>query len=299
MQKKVFVQKNMRSPGKRPQVRVLLWAALALILLVVITPFVVHHSKSRDASKPSSDKGMLVKGIPKPPAPMAEDLSTSEPSTAKPTDEAATSLASVTGTAASPPAGVPGAEKPAAAPEGHLLAPRTGYDAQQVREPARPVQPASGESSTVSGQAPPVAGGAVVPTQEGESKGGTAVPSAPPPQVKEQVASVAPAPAARAPQVGQPRAEPSASRPPAAGKTLYAVQVGSFKEKKNAEDMQRNLQKKGYSVIITPSVHPQLGQLYVVQLQPVEDIGKASTLMEQIRQEQSVKPVLKKVTRAN
>lgn len=59
--------------------------------------------------------------------------------------------------------------------------------------------------------------------------------------------------------------------------------------------MQQNLQKKGYQVVMKPTMHPKLGQIYVVQLTPVGDVRKASTLVEQIRNEERVKPIIVKV----
>lgn len=76
---------------------------------------------------------------------------------------------------------------------------------------------------------------------------------------------------------------------------MFSVQVGSFKEKHNAEEMRQSLQKKGYDVVIKSVEDPKLGALYVVQLQPVADVGKASTQMMQIKNEEKVKPVIKRV----
>jgi len=87
-----------------------------------------------------------------------------------------------------------------------------------------------------------------------------------------------------------PPTEPA--KPPTTGAGAYSVQVGSFKDKQNADEMQKNLQKKGYNVTVKTTTHSKLGQLYVVQLQPVDNMGRASTLVEQIKHEEKVKPII-------
>ena len=76
---------------------------------------------------------------------------------------------------------------------------------------------------------------------------------------------------------------------------MFAVQLGSFKDRQNAEEMQQKLQKKGYPVILKPYNHPKLGAMYVVQLEAVQDESKASTQMVQIRNEEKVKPFIVRV----
>jgi len=76
------------------------------------------------------------------------------------------------------------------------------------------------------------------------------------------------------------------------GKRMFTVQVGSFKDKQNAEELQQSLQKRGYNVVMKSSVNPKYGQLYVVQLTPVAEVSKASTMLEQIKNEEKVKPFI-------
>jgi cell division septation protein DedD len=59
--------------------------------------------------------------------------------------------------------------------------------------------------------------------------------------------------------------------------------------------MQRNLQKRGYKVQVKVRSHPKLGQIHVVQLEPVAGVDKANTLVAQIRNEQKVNPIIQKV----
>lgn len=65
----------------------------------------------------------------------------------------------------------------------------------------------------------------------------------------------------------------------------YIVQLGSFLDKDNAEDLQKKLERKGYTTVIKPYKHQVLGDLYVVQLKPVEDADKATMLMLQVERE--------------
>ena len=59
--------------------------------------------------------------------------------------------------------------------------------------------------------------------------------------------------------------------------------------------MRKSLEQKGYKVQIRPRKDPKLGQLYVVQLAPVDNVSKASTLVEQVRREDKVQPFVVKV----
>lgn len=75
----------------------------------------------------------------------------------------------------------------------------------------------------------------------------------------------------------------------------YIVQLGSFVDKENAEEFQKKLESRGYEAVIKPFNHQVLGRLYVVQLKPVDDAEKASTLMTQIESQENLKPVMIKV----
>jgi cell division septation protein DedD len=89
------------------------------------------------------------------------------------------------------------------------------------------------------------------------------------------------APAAHAPQ-----------KPAAAGAQQYVVQVGCFKDAKNADELQKKLQKMGYPVVAKSQQHPSLGMLHVLQLVPVSDGAEAAKLMERVKKEASVQPIL-------
>ena len=73
------------------------------------------------------------------------------------------------------------------------------------------------------------------------------------------------------------------------------MQLGSFLDKENAEDLQQRLRRKGYDAVVKPFSHQVLGQLYVVQLKPVNDADKASRLMMQVEKEGHGKAIILEV----
>lgn len=82
---------------------------------------------------------------------------------------------------------------------------------------------------------------------------------------------------------------------PKDGPRAYIVQLGSFLDKENAEDLQQRLRRKGYEAIVKPFSHQVLGRLYVVQLKPVHDADKASKLMLQVEGEGHGKAIILEV----
>ena len=62
-----------------------------------------------------------------------------------------------------------------------------------------------------------------------------------------------------------------------------------MKDKQSAEELKTTLQKKGFNVVMKTANDPKQGQTYSLQLQPVDNMGKASTLMEQIKYVPKVK----------
>lgn len=305
MQKKIFVQKNLHSAGSRSYAKLLLWAALSLIILVLIAPLFSRHSKeNREALKrPDSDKGMVVKEIPRslellkenggegqtasvevPTPPRSEhptDQGLSRPPEAEVTQQA-TSMETrpAVGEAQMADKAQPWVEMPkpvdtAAVKEAIPLPAPPGVTQSASQEESATVKektaaPAEGKVTSVSPET----------AKEKKSKKASAA-------VETRKTSTARGLAATSGTLTKPS--------PSGGPMNYSVQVGSFKDKQNAEEMQQNLQKKGYQVVMKPTMHPKLGQIYVVQLTPVGDVRKASTLVEQIRNEERVKPIIVKV----
>jgi cell division septation protein DedD len=78
----------------------------------------------------------------------------------------------------------------------------------------------------------------------------------------------------------------------------FVVQMGSFLDKDNAEELQRRWRRKGYDAVLKPYHHQVLGKLYVVQLKPVNDPEKASQLMIQVEKEGHGKAIIIETSRA-
>lgn len=357
MQRKVFLQRNMPK-GKHSFLKLFLWSAVALIVLVIITPLVTRHKGDKDASrKPIPEKsGMVVKEIPRSVIPVAQN------NPAPPVEQKAGGSPNEPQSAPGPSA-VPEAKAPSAAQDVESAAAppiekniqvdvspsktQADLDAQEKERAAElaMARPTFGQQVfNDSPQAPAAKPSPVPPAAEKEKPAAPAGknerhPLTGPGAKQQKMAAIqAAAQKATKPASGdgalfaqqasaaekkanakkaaeKKAAEKKAAEKKAEEKKLqkadagkadsekkvksgggsFAVQVGSFKEKQNAEEMQRSLEKKGYSVILKPVSNPKLGQLYVVQLQPVSDESKASTLMMQIRHEEKVKPVVIKL----
>ncbi len=82
---------------------------------------------------------------------------------------------------------------------------------------------------------------------------------------------------------------------PAAPTFKYIVQLGSFVDKDKAEEFRKNLRERGYHAIIKPLKHQVLGKVFVIQLQAVNSISKATTLMTQLGSEVPGEPVILKI----
>ncbi|MBP8645577.1 MAG: tetratricopeptide repeat protein [Syntrophobacteraceae bacterium] len=100
----------------------------------------------------------------------------------------------------------------------------------------------------------------------------------------------------KAPTAPAKPARPSGKVSPSDKEWTYIVQVGSFLDKDNAEILLRRLKEKGYDAVLKNFNHQFLGSVYVVQLKPVEEAAKASTLLAQVEnEEQQIKPIIIKV----
>lgn len=78
MKKKIFVNKDSRS-GFRTSLKLLFWAAIGLVVLVLFIPLTSRDRVGRETSKkPAVEKGKVVKEIPRSLQPVAESLSRSQ-----------------------------------------------------------------------------------------------------------------------------------------------------------------------------------------------------------------------------
>lgn len=122
--------------------------------------------------------------------------------------------------------------------------------------------------------APPTVGTSVAPM--------AAAPATAPPTTAAAASTVAaPTPATAAPATAAPApatAEPAtAAASPAAG---YAVQIGSFGERSNAERLVATLRKGGFAAFIVPTTSGR--KLYRVRVGPVADRADAERLAAQL-----------------
>jgi tetratricopeptide (TPR) repeat protein len=75
----------------------------------------------------------------------------------------------------------------------------------------------------------------------------------------------------------------------------YMVQIGSFVDREKAEEMKSRLEAKGYNAALKSLKHPKLGKVFVIQLEPVNSVSKATTLMTQLGSEIEGDPVIIKI----
>ncbi|NTV42893.1 MAG: hypothetical protein HGA63_06290 [Syntrophobacteraceae bacterium] len=312
MEKKIFVKKGQRIGGGRSYIKVLMWSAVALIIIVLLIPFSTRKKGGEPGSPPKQapDKGVVFKEMPKSPptAPEVEKPSNGGVPGFIPFDKSPEAgLTPETKTLPEPPEAGKASTPPAKPPEASPSAGKPGTPGAILQGgPGEKVAPPGG-SVTQPGREGKIPGSKVgaAGLEEKPSAALEKVEGAPatPEDSKKKLAMVkpgspkAPKPAgSEEPTPGKPSAASESLKPgDASGKTGYAVQVGSFKDKSNAEDMRKNLEQKGYKVQIRPRKDPKLGQLFVVQLAPVENASKASTLAEQIRREDKVQPFVVKV----
>ncbi|MHC1727942.1 MAG: SPOR domain-containing protein [Syntrophobacteraceae bacterium] len=276
MQKKIFMQKNSQKGGGggSSYLKYLLIAAVGLLFLVIVTPYLLK-GKGKDVPRRAvPDKGVL-KELPKPPEQIPREA---VPELAKSAD-------------------------PAKPPE-----PAKPTEPGKPPEAMKPVEPVPAVPQRTLPETPPTA----------------QVPAPAPEQAPPQIAKPAePAPKDLFPKKGTPAAKtpgkktdlpgqqpekPAMAGKPGSvspvktttdlkgktvsGKQLYAVQVGCFKEKSDAEIVQKNLAKKGYAVILCPS-QPSGGKYaYTVMTKPVASMSKAATLAEQMKGEGKTSPTV-------
>ena len=180
---------------------------------------------------------------------------------------------------------------------------------EKLTEATRAKTRSRGSSYTPPGEIEVIPNGNIQREQANETLPPSHPPQLPPPSIQEDVSSP-PAPAQREiPEETQ--ASPAKKAPvsavggaPAQGRVAedsgsqsykYIVQVGSFVDREKAEEFKKNLDGKGYKAIVKPLNHKVLGKVFVIQLQPVASVAKATTLMTQLSNEVQGEPVIIKV----
>jgi len=304
MKKKIFVNRDSRS-GFRTSLKLLFWAAIGLVVLVLFIPLTSRDRVGRETSKkPAVEKGKVVKEIPRSLQPVAESLSRghgepSEPGKgADPRPATTPEAKGSAGMSAAVPAALskeqPG-DLPKAPPKAE--APAEGGQKSLAGAPPGPglasSQAVSEVQSTSAGMPPPVGdeAGKAIPAVL-IAKPDPAPPSTPEDKPKSVAAVPSPAkpakpPAARAAPAGA--AEPQKPAP-AGSQQLYAVQVATVKDKRSAEELKKTLQQKGFEVVLKTTGDPKRGQSFTLQLAPVDSMGKASTMLEQVKYVPQAKP---------
>ncbi|ROQ89795.1 SPOR domain-containing protein [Desulfosoma caldarium] len=76
---------------------------------------------------------------------------------------------------------------------------------------------------------------------------------------------------------------------------VYAVQVGAYSKKENAQEAVERLKKMGLPSQITPISHPKLGALYAVRAAPFNTQEEAQKAAEKIARVEKEKPFIVKV----
>lgn len=303
MKKKIFVNKNSRS-GFRTSLKVLFWAAIGLVILVLFIPLTSRQKAGKEVpKKPPVEKGKVVKEIPRSLQPVAESISRGqgesrdapkEPDAkpAAPVDGRSAGLA--TSTPQPPAAREKGAETPPPVPKTQAVA--EGVAKPPAGRPPTP-EPGAGQVVKETQPPPPVADAAA---KEGQLSAPRKPEPAAPPTPETKLKAMAPTQPPTKP--AKPTTEAGAAPAPAAGGAdspkpaaqgghpRYAVQVAVLKDKQAAEDLRKSLQKKGFDVVVKTTGDPKQGQSFTLQLQPVENMSKASTLMEQVKYIPQVKP---------
>lgn len=303
MKKKIFVNKD-SSSGFRSYLKFLLWAAIGLIVLVLFIPLTSRQKSGKEAlKKPASERGVVVKEIPRSLQPIAESISRGQGGSGEAPKEADAKPA-VTPDGKSPTEGA-GTLQPAAIKEKPVDAtaapPKvaTGSEGVPKSTASRPgvPEPATGQVAKEAPVAPKGSEATVKELQAAVPQKSEAA-SSPTPETKAKAMASIPAPAKPAKPAAaeaKPGAAPSAATPE--GGKMYTVQVATLKDKQSAEELKKTLQNKGFAVVMKTANDPKQGQTYTLQLQPVDNMGKASTLMEQVKYVPKAKPTIVSVSK--
>jgi cell division septation protein DedD len=294
MAKKIFVSKNAASQSRPPYVKYLLWGAVGLVVLILVAP--LFQQKGNKGTQRGQEKGGVVVGeIPRTGQPASDDapiLPGQSPDVGKTGDMRVMPIPpEIKGFTDVPPKNpVPEtapAEKPARG---------NGTSAKSPAGEAGVKKEGSGEmAGALPGSAPAKEMGGAVPDsglRKPKPDAGSPPTAETPPAAGGSKQKEAPVQTA----VSKTATEEQNQRRPA-DKSMYTVQVGTFQEKRHADEMQQNLTKRGYKVVVRLTKHPKLGEIHVVQLEPVSGIDKANTLVAQIRNEQKVNPIIQKVSK--
>ncbi len=92
--------------------------------------------------------------------------------------------------------------------------------------------------------------------------------------------------------------KPSEARAPSSS-WVYAVQVGAYSKKENAQEALERLKKMGFTPQISPFNHAKLGPLYAVRVAPFASQSEAQKAAEKIAAVENEKPIIVKTPASN
>lgn len=79
------------------------------------------------------------------------------------------------------------------------------------------------------------------------------------------------------------------------GSSSYVVQVGTFRDRGNAERVQERMRTMGYDAVIKTFPHQTLGSMYCVQIRQIDEMAVANTIVAEIEKAERLKPVILKL----
>jgi cell division septation protein DedD len=306
MKRKIFGSKDSQS-GFRSYLKFLLWAAIGLIVLVLFIPLTSRQKSGKEALKrPVSERGVVVKEIPRSLQTNAENTRGQGGSGDAPKEADAKPAATPDGKSPTDGTGTPHPAVIKEKPVDAAAVPQKTETGSEVTKKDLPGQPAPSESASASQvhkevQAVPKAGDVTVKETPVAPSRNPEATTSPPPETQAKAAASRSAPAKPAkpsaaeakPGAGPAAATPDAHKQASAdGGKMYTVQVATLKDKQSAEELKKTLQNKGFAVVMKTANDPKQGQSYTLQLQPVDNMSKASTLMEQVKYVPKAKPAI-------
>ncbi|MEJ5364943.1 MAG: SPOR domain-containing protein [Desulfosoma sp.] len=271
--KKIFVPKARTQNNKGGMPKALLgriFMALSIGIVFVLVLALVWKQKAQPPIGDDGDAGKpkLYREIPKMTVPEPQVLSLDKAGPAPPKDT-------------DPSGGTPAPQGQGEGQGSAGLAPgaSAGGGTEAARTPGTETKnPASSAASKASGTPAPSG------TQTTAAAKAGSQPAAPPSAKTEK----SPVQLTSTPQ------KPSAAAD-ASGSWAYAVQVGAYSQKENAQQAVERLKKFGFQPEITPFRHPKLGALYAVRVAPFASQAEAQKAAEKISASEKDKPIIVKV----
>ncbi len=140
-------------------------------------------------------------------------------------------------------------------------------------EPSIPEVPATGSEKSVSETVPPASVRLEIPEE-----------------TQAPVADKAPVP-----NDGGAPVQGNIANGPKSGSYRYMIRIGSFVDREQAEEIRNRIKGKGYNAVVKTLKHKVFGEVFAVQLRPVNSVSKAARLMTLLSGEIEGEPVIIKV----